>query len=294
MVCCMFVYIIISILAPLTPPPHFSMKNSLSPNWVKVIDIDFTFGEPMKIAVQIFDEVRKGTNKTMGSATFDIGEVLGARGSSKARKLKQGGTVFCHVAKSKGAGLLRLGMKGIKLKNTEGFLRKSDPFFELSTKRDGAGGLTWDNVHRSETVKDNLNPTWKEAVVNLSVLNQGDLQKPILITVYDYESKGGHVLMGQVETSVKALQGKVGSTLALKKKGKDTGTLSITKAEVTGAEAAISERMASTSISSPTPPAYVPGAVAPAAAAAAGGESFVDYISGGCELNVGVAIDFTG
>jgi len=34
-------------------------------------------------------------------------------------------------------------MKGIKLTNVEGFLKKSDPFFELSCKRDAAGGLTW-------------------------------------------------------------------------------------------------------------------------------------------------------
>lgn len=68
------------------------IKNSLSPNWVKSFVLDYELGTPMKVAVQIFDEIRKGDNKAMGSATFDIGEILGARGSTKAKKLKHGGT----------------------------------------------------------------------------------------------------------------------------------------------------------------------------------------------------------
>ena len=34
-------------------------------------------------------------------------------------------------------------MKASGLKNTEGFMRKSDPFYELSNRRDAGGGLTW-------------------------------------------------------------------------------------------------------------------------------------------------------
>eukprot|EP00545_Synedropsis_sp_CCMP1620_P013415 CAMPEP_0119029948 /NCGR_PEP_ID=MMETSP1176-20130426/40783_1 /TAXON_ID=265551 /ORGANISM="Synedropsis recta cf, Strain CCMP1620" /LENGTH=574 /DNA_ID=CAMNT_0006986311 /DNA_START=97 /DNA_END=1821 /DNA_ORIENTATION=+ len=263
------------------------VKNSVSPNWVKVIEVEYEFGTPFKVAVQIYDEVRKGENKSMGSATFDIGEVLGARGNSKARKLKQGGTIFCHVAKAQGSGLLRLGLSATKLTNTEGFMRKSDPFFELSNKRDGAGGLTWDNVHRSEVVKDNLSPKWKDAIVSLSVLNQADLSKPVLISVFDNESDGNHVLMGSVETSVKALQGLEGSTLTLKKKGKSTGTLNVQKVEVAGLET-VTAKMANVSVSTPSSSTFVPSA------SSGGGSSFADYIAGGCELNVGVAIDFTG
>jgi len=120
-----------------------TIANSLSPNWASVFTIDFELGKPLIVAVQVYDQVRKGSNKPMGSATFDIGECLGARGNTKAKKFKNGGTVFLHVAQSQGSGLLRLQMKGIKLTNVEGFMKKSDPFFELSCKRDSAGGLTW-------------------------------------------------------------------------------------------------------------------------------------------------------
>ena len=47
----------------------------MSPDWVKVFAVDYELGTPVKVAVQIFDEVRKGDNKSMGSAVFDVGSV---------------------------------------------------------------------------------------------------------------------------------------------------------------------------------------------------------------------------
>ena len=66
-------------------------KNNLNPNWVKVFVLDYDLGHVTKVAISIFDEVRKGDNKSMGSAIFDIGEVLGARGSTQGKKVKGGG-----------------------------------------------------------------------------------------------------------------------------------------------------------------------------------------------------------
>lgn len=278
------------------------IKNTLSPDWVKNFIIDYELGVPTLVAVQIFDEVRKGENKSMGSATFDIGNLLGARGNMKAKKLKKGGTIFAHVSKCQGSGILRLRMKGIKLKNTEGFLRKSDPFFELSKKRDSAGGQTWDNVHRSETVMDNLSPSWKEAVVELSTLCDGDLDKPVQVTVYDYESSGKHVLMGAFETTVNGLvRSATGGSedpskaFIMKRKGKETGKVVVLQADVSGVKGA-TEQMAKMTVS-PPPVAARPAATkaaAPAFVPSAGSPTFVDYVSGGCEIQCTVAIDFTG
>ena len=271
---------------------YHRVKNNLSPNWVKVIEVDYEFGTPCKIAVQIYDEEKNGNNISMGSATFDIAEVLDARGNSKACKIKNGGTIFCHIAEAKGSGVLRLAMSGTNLKNTEGFMRKSDPFYELSCRRDGAGGLTWDNVFRSDVVKNNLSPVWKEAVLNLSVLNQGQMEKPILISVYDYESDGNHVLMGKVEITVVSLQGLVGKTLPLKLKGSNTGTINIKSCDVSGVED-LSARMAGATISRPVAPAITSSSAA-FVPSSSGSATFAAYISGGCELSVSVAIDFTG
>jgi hypothetical protein len=265
------------------------VKNSLSPLWVKVFNLDYELGTPSKIAVNIFDEVKKGENKAMGAAVFDIGELLGARGNTKAKKLKSGGTVFAHVRKSQGSGLLRLKMQGTKLKNVEGFFGKSDPFFELSRKQDSAGGLTWDNIFRSNVVKDNLNPEWDNAIIELGTLCDGDLDRPILVSVFDHESSGKHVHMGQFETSVNTLKQATQTQEAfkLKHKGKEVGTITVVNATVDSVEQ-MAEQMAKFSISAPAT------SLAPFAYAPIDQPNFLDYVSGGCELNVAVAIDFTG
>mmetsp|Transcript_2623 Transcript_2623/g.3500 ORF Transcript_2623/g.3500 Transcript_2623/m.3500 type:complete len:577 (-) Transcript_2623:78-1808(-) len=260
-------------------------KNNLSPQWVKIFEIDYELGSAVKVAISVYDEITKGDNKLMGSAVFDIGELLGARGNTKAKKLKTGGTLFAAVRKSQGKGLLRMNMKGNKLKNVEGMFGKSDPFYELCRKSDTAGGLTWDNVYRSEVVKNNLSPDWKPATVELSKLCGGDLDALIRVSIFDYESKGGHVAMGSFETTVNGLVKNAGTghQFPLQQKGKNVGSLSVMEASVAGVstEDEVSDRMAAATI-------------APSVAPSVGGADFVDYVSGGCELNVMVAIDFTG
>jgi hypothetical protein len=71
---------------------HHSIKNDLSPNWVKVFKVDYELGSTVKVAVSIFDEVRKSENLPMGSCVFDIAEVLAARGNTKGKRVKGGGT----------------------------------------------------------------------------------------------------------------------------------------------------------------------------------------------------------
>lgn len=222
--------------------------------------------------------------------------LLGARGNTKAKALKKGGTIFAAVRKEEGSGVLRITMKGMKLKNVEGMFSKSDPFFELSRKVSAAGSLTWDNVFRSDFIKNNLNPVWKPASVELSKLCGGDLDAPILVSVYDHESKGPPVSMGSFETSVNGLlnAARMATSLELRNRGKPVGTIVVTSAEVSGHKQPggnVVQQMNAMSVSDkplPTPPPV------PSAAASMGRYDFVDYVSGGMELNVCVAIDFTG
>jgi Copine/C2 domain len=265
------------------------IKNTLSPSFVKVFTLDYDLGSVVKVAVSLFDEVRKSENKSMGVGVFDIGEVLGTRGNTKGKRLKGGGTLYLHVRKAEGSGVLRLKLSGEKLKNVEGMgiLRKSDPFYEIYRRIDAAGGQTWDNVHRSEFMKNNLNPTWKDAVVPLSILCGGDLDAVIKISVFDHEGSGDHTPMGDLETSVNGLTSASlqRTAMRLTRKGKDTGMIRVDKCDVSGVEE-ITDVMKTTSISSPPAPSVGSGR--------RGSNMFLDYIGGGCELNVCVAIDFTG
>ena len=150
-----------------------------------------------------------------------------------------------------------------------------------------------------------MDPNWETAVVPLSSLCQGDLDKPILVTVFDFESSGKHVPMGQFETSVKGLKSAetggsedMGKAFVLKQKGKDVGKVIVMKAEVAGVES-ITTQMAATRITvAPAvvaaPVAFKPGPVPATFKSPSNQPTFIDYVSGGCEFNVSVAIDFTG
>uniref|UniRef100_A0A7S2XS77 C2 domain-containing protein n=1 Tax=Attheya septentrionalis TaxID=420275 RepID=A0A7S2XS77_9STRA len=265
-----------------------TIKNTLDPDWAKVFVFDYELGTPMHVAVSLYDEVRKGENISMGSVLFDVGSLLGAYGNTKGKTIKRGGVVFARVGKFEENGTMRLKLKGIKLKNTEGFLRKSDPFFELKTREDSDGvGTSWDSVFRSKTVKDNLSPIWSDAVVSLGTLCHGNMDRPIKICVYDYESSGEHVLMGELETTVNNLviakEQEEDGALSLRKKGSESGKIVVLKADIYGVEN-LSDDMAAASVSDDGVRSSIKAKT----------PTFIEYISGGCELNLCVAIDFTG
>jgi len=152
----------------------------------------------------------------------------------------------------------------------------------------GRYAINRDNIYRSKDIHDNLNPEWEETILQLSTLCGGDQNSPLEIAIYDHESDGKHVLIGRLETSVNALvnAAKQNSFMSITNKGKPTGSLVIQKAEV-GGLGQVTQGIQNMSVA--PAPAYVPGAAPPLARA-----TFVDYVSGGCELNVVVAIDFTG
>jgi len=279
------------------------IKNSLDPDWAKTFTVDYELGTPVSILIKIFDEVRKGDNHEMGSGVFEIGTILGAKGNTKAKNMKRGGTLYVRAEKAVGTGSLALKMSGINLKNTEGFMKKSDPFYQFTRKDVGGRGTEWNVVHRSDKIKNSLNPKWKEEVLDLSILCGGNVDLPLRLSVYDYESNGKHVLMGEVEVSVSGLvKAKSTSGLKLKKRSEVTGTIAVLTATVRGVES-LEEKMAALDVSTPeasappipfTPPPAPSAPPIPFTPPPPAPPTFLDYMHGGCEMQLCVAIDFTG
>jgi len=119
-------------------------ENSINVNFL--YQLDYELGTPLKVAINIFDEVRKGENIPMGHAVFDVDQVLGSRGNTQAKRLAPGadrGVIYASVRKSEGSGVLRLKVKAENLKKTDVFFGKPEPFFELSRKVNAAGGQIW-------------------------------------------------------------------------------------------------------------------------------------------------------
>ena len=103
------------------------------------------------------------------------------------------------------------------------------------------------------------------------------MECPLEIKVFDHEKDGKHDIIGRCETTVNALisAARTGGGLQLRsKKGKDAGTFVVEKAEIMGLPQ-LTQGIQNMSI---TPP--------PTSRA-----TFLDYISGGCQLNVYVLAD---
>lgn len=292
------------------------IKNTLSPSWTTSFLFDYEIGKETHINVSVIDEIRKKSDKPMGSAVFEIGDVLGSRGSIKAKSLKKGGTIYARVQKAapKSAGKLALRMSGIKLKNVEGMFKKSDPFFEIRRTYEGPGGGSWVPIYRSKPVKDNLNPMWEPATIDVNALCGGDLDRQLQVAIFDHESDGKHVSMGMFETTVNGLlKAAGGNTFEPKKKSKSYGKIAVDECKITGADTSTSEtvQQPAASESAAADPSVVPMPV-PVPVEQFGGmnlgggvpmpvpmppphrPSFIDYITGNCDLNMCVAIDFTG
>jgi Copine/C2 domain len=221
------------------------IKNSLSPDWITQFTVDYQFGKETRINIAIFDEVRKtGKHKPMGSAQFEIGEILGSRGNVKAKGLKTGGTLFCRVTKAadEDYGVLQLQFRGEDLKVSEGgglFGRgKPDPFFVLNAQAAHTGGnRVWHQEFRSEVVLENDRPDWSLFEISMERICGGDRDRAIQMEVYSWEKNGNHKRVGKFETSVNGLLTAAQCPergMELASKGKSFGSIFVSKASVIG------------------------------------------------------------
>lgn len=106
-------FAIVSLLTKGVPPRVLGqtevVENTLSPNWVKVFVFDYELGTPCEVACAVHD---KQSGNHMGSATFDIGQTLGAKGSTKAKNMNGKGTLYATVRKSSGSGVFHFKFRG--------------------------------------------------------------------------------------------------------------------------------------------------------------------------------------
>jgi len=205
------------------------LKNNLNPEWTTSFPIEYELETNMNIVVEVFDENKKSKDTAMGTVSFDVNELCNAKGNTMAVPMKKG-QVIARVEPLQGSGSLRLKLVGSKLKNIEsGMFGKSDPFFEIKKKNLVGIKVEWNTVYRSNVVKDNLNPNWNEDIISLGALCGGDLDAPLLLTIYDHEGDGEHDFMGQIEVTVNRLVNMVGQVglYVMDMNGKDVGKLMV-------------------------------------------------------------------
>uniref|UniRef100_A0A8C4HIM9 Copine-3 n=1 Tax=Dicentrarchus labrax TaxID=13489 RepID=A0A8C4HIM9_DICLA len=133
------------------------------------------------------------------------------------------------------------------------YLWWSDPFLEFYRQTETG----WQLAHRTEVVKNNLNPTWRPFRISLRSLCGGHVEKSIKVDCYDHHFSGSHDLIGSFKATL--VEFECINPKKLKKKNyKNSGVICIKQCQV------VKEL------------------------------TFLDYIMGGCQINFTIAIDFTG
>lgn len=301
-----------------------SVFNNLNPSWSRVIFLDgYKFGVPFYIEVGVFDFDAAQTGKTelelsmmdmhtqsvlttnianrdlmrdgkfphkvMGTALFEVGQILGSRGNAGSKSLQTGGFLNVHLERSSTdgeRGRMQLQLRAKKLHNTQSLGRTSSPYYELYRKVDRPTGATWVSVYRSNVAKSTLNPVWLEVVLDIEEICNGDLDRAMKIIVWDHRKTGKHKAIGEFETSMRGFllanndKESKESGFTLLKHENSVGVIQIVNATLQEREGGpadgwtkkVSEWASARPVSRP---------------------EFVDYLSGGCQISLAVAIDFT-
>uniref|UniRef100_A0A668AJL0 Copine-3 n=1 Tax=Myripristis murdjan TaxID=586833 RepID=A0A668AJL0_9TELE len=246
------------------------VQNCLNPKFAKKFVIDYYFEIVQKLKFGIYDIDNKTIDLSdddfLGELECTLGQVVSSKKLTRPLVLKNKtpagkGTITITAEEIKDNRVVNFEVEARKLDNKD-FFGKSDPYLEFY-KQTQTG---WQLAHRTEVVKNNLNPTWRPFRIPLQSLCGGDMEKPVKVDCFDYDNDGSHDLIGTFETTVTRLQEAsrtspaefecINSKKKQKKKGyKNSGVVSVKLCQE---------------------------------------YSFLDYIMGGCQLNFTVAVDFTG
>eukprot|EP00286_Rhodomonas_abbreviata_P025468 CAMPEP_0181298138 /NCGR_PEP_ID=MMETSP1101-20121128/5623_1 /TAXON_ID=46948 /ORGANISM="Rhodomonas abbreviata, Strain Caron Lab Isolate" /LENGTH=539 /DNA_ID=CAMNT_0023403141 /DNA_START=99 /DNA_END=1718 /DNA_ORIENTATION=+ len=243
------------------------IKNNQCPEFTTKIEMKYVFEIKQYlefVIVDIDDPKDLAKSQQLGKLETTLSKIVSSRGGTLTENLtgsKEGGkygtiTVMAEELKGRATDLFLANMKGINLANKDGMFGKSDPFMVFKKKRrDGS----FEEIHKTETIDNNLNPVWKPISIRMVDLCNGDLDCVIKLEVWDEDSMSANDEIGWVDTTVRQLLTKQPLKLNDHKAGRnmECGSVGIDKINV---------------VRTPT---------------------FMDYIVSGCEITVSVAIDFT-
>ncbi|XP_011487055.1 copine-3 isoform X2 [Oryzias latipes] len=248
------------------------IQNCLNPTFSKSITLDYYFEMVQKLRFEVYDidseDCSLQTADFLGQLECTLGQIVSSRQLRRPLLMRdktaagKGSITICAEEKTDNR-VVAFEMEGRKLDKKD-FFGKSDPFLEFFKQTETG----WQLAHRTEFVKNTLNPVWKPFRIPMQSLCGGDVEKSIKVDCYDYNNSGSHDFIGSFQATLCQIQ-QASETFAAefecingkkkeKKKGyKNSGIIVIKQCKI------VKEY------------------------------SFLDYIMGGCQINFTIAIDFT-
>uniref|UniRef100_A0A3Q3WEB0 Copine-3 n=1 Tax=Mola mola TaxID=94237 RepID=A0A3Q3WEB0_MOLML len=249
------------------------IQNCLNPQFSKTFVIDYYFEMVQKLRFEVYDI--DSDNCSLQDADFlgelecTLGQIVSIKKLTRPLVMKNKtpagkGTISICAEERTDNRVVEFEVAARKLDKKD-FFGKSDPFLEFYKQMETG----WKLAHRTEVVKNNLNPVWRPFRIPLQSLCGGDVEKSVKVDCYDYNNSGSHDLIGSFQTTLSQIQ-QASQTFAAefecinskkkqkKKRYKNSGVIIVKKCKI------VKEY------------------------------TFLDYIMGGCQINFTIAIDFTG
>ncbi|NWX17537.1 CPNE9 protein, partial [Aegotheles bennettii] len=185
------------------------IDNTLNPDFVRKFVLDYYFEEKQNLR---FDPPGPHSavlwvQDFLGQAFVALGEVIGSQRGRLERALtgvpgKRCGTILLLAEElSNCRDIVTMQLCANKLDKKD-FFGKSDPFLVFyRSNEDG----TFTICHKTEVVKNTLNPVWQPFTIPVRALCNGDYDRTVKIDVYDWDRDGSHDFIGEFATSYREL-----------------------------------------------------------------------------------------
>lgn len=244
--------------------------DNLNPDFTTIFTLNYYFEEQTYLMFKVFDaNIEHGKEVKglqLGEAEFTLGEIAGAKGQKVIKTLRLPDL-------KRNCGMIIVKLEEVAVGNNEEvyiefmgkdlpdgscwyYFHSFSPFFYLSRIMEDGSAQRIFCSDQSKTT----NPSWQPVVKSLIDLCNGDMCRPIKFELFDHYASGKHVLIGTFNFSIKDIieSGKKSFDLVDESKKAKVGKINIGQAYLTKLY------------------------------------SFLEYIAGGCQISLMIAVDFTG
>ncbi|EGG16272.1 hypothetical protein DFA_09302 [Cavenderia fasciculata] len=254
------------------------IKNNLNPTFTKTVKVDYYFEFVQTLSFVVVDvdgDTKKAYKElskhdTIGTANIALGQIVSAPGRRLEANLNTPAGSFSGMIDIRAEFFQKTGQKitfALSCKNLDkkDLFGKSDPYFKIL--RINEDNATWTEVYKSKVIMENLDPFFETAKFSTDELCGANFQRPIKFEFYDWDKNSAHDLIGTFTTTMEVLLSPA----------KDSGF------------PIINPKKTSKSGYKNSGVAFFNGLTVKTRFP----HSILDYINGGCEIGLMVAIDCT-
>lgn len=248
-----------------------SLKNSCDPDFTHPFKVEYFFEELQYFRITIYDVDSSSadllSHDVIGDHEFLLGDLLTAKGQSlrmmlRGKKCSGDASVTIRgeeLSETNDSVIFRLSGSDLDKKD---FFGKSDPFYVLFRQLNDNSLV---QVFQSETIMKDLNPRFQQQQLHLQKLCNNNYDNPIVIKVFDFDKHSSPDLIGEASFTLQQVIDTPGTRLDL-----------INPAKVGNRKYLNSGTIRFEHVSILKEP------------------NLLQFIKGGCQIRLMIAIDFTG